>query len=383
MMTWDSPVGAVFQLDQAKGLSKIGYRVAILSPAPATMFAYLKNFFSSKVSTQIVVDEMVENVQILRTEKNFILPARYFERAYAKTFVKDGMILWRNYISKAGTPDVVHLHNAWCAGLLAFALRELGYKGKIVLTEHDSIAVAVVPSSFKHEQLKAVYNACNVILTVSNYLKRKVVDDYGLDHRKIRVVANCIDDTFLKVESDCERRQSNQLCLVTVGNLIPIKAHAILIEAFEIAYQKNNNIYLEIIGAGPLAKQLALQVRQLSCRDHIQLLGYKNRIQIAERFKESNLFILPSQRETFGVVLIEAMCFGLPCIAFKGSGPDDIITPENGILVDSQDANSLAQAILSMANNLQQYDSDRIIQETKRKYSDVHIAEQLQEIYQL
>lgn len=382
MMTWDSPVGAVFQLDQAKALSKLGNKVAIISPAPTTLLAKLRGILELNFSAKVVPDEIIENVRILRTTKQIFYPARFSEKKYVTSFVKEGLRLWQNYIAMMGEPDVVHVHNGWCAGLLAIELKKNGYRGKIVLTEHDSSTGVVPFSSYRKRQLQQAYSACDNVLAVSSYLKNRMVEYFGLGNKQITIVANCIDVNILNIEQKTVQKRNELKTITTVGSLIPRKAHQLLIEAFSIALSKNDNLRLNIIGKGPLEDSLIHLINKLKCGDYIQLMGHKDRRDIGLVFMKSDMFVLPSQRETFGVVLIEALSFGLPCIAFKGSGPDDIITPENGILVENQNPESLAMAILEMIDNLGRYDSERIKQDTLHRFSDVGVGEQLQDIYQ-
>jgi glycosyltransferase involved in cell wall biosynthesis len=93
----------------------------------------------------------------------------------------------------------------------------------------------------------------------------------------------------------------------------------------------------------------------LGIRDRVEFLGVLSREQVLEQFQASDAYVLSSDFETFGVVLIEAMAMGKPVIATDCGGPKEIVDDQNGMLVPVDDVAALADALLSMVDRAQQY----------------------------
>jgi len=91
---------------------------------------------------------------------------------------------------------------------------------------------------------------------------------------------------------------------------------------------------------------------------------------VADIIRDHDALVLSSQVETFGVVLIEAMSAGLPVIATKCGGPESIVLPETGMLVESNDKNKLFNAMRIMIENYDNYDSKIIRQIAINTYGD-------------
>ncbi len=159
-------------------------------------------------------------------------------------------------------------------------------------------------------------------ITVSDALKKEFMA-LGVPENKIITIHNCLDISRIKALSKEDAREKLALPLDafifgTLGRLVRGKGHSMLIEAF-----KNINIpaHLVIIGTGPLEKTL---------REHITALGLGNRVSLitdpaiahkgAHNLKALDIFVFPSLREAFGLVLLEAAYAGLPIIASDAGG---------------------------------------------------------------
>ena len=97
--------------------------------------------------------------------------------------------------------------------------------------------------------------------------------------------------------------------------------------------------------------------------------------------QQCDCFVLPSRYETFGVVYIEAMACGKPVIAVKNGGPDDFVNDFNGILIESEDIEALADAMNYIALNYKHYDSYEISGYVRNQFSEETIAKKLETVY--
>ena len=124
------------------------------------------------------------------------------------------------------------------------------------------------------------------------------------------------------------------------------------------------------------------KINTYNLQDNIILLGKKSKEDIVPLLQQSDLFILPSRSETFGVAYIEAMACGLPIIATDCGGPRDIVTPENGLLIPNEDTCALADAILYMVRNINKYNRKAIAEDCQARFSSEVIAKQLTQIFE-
>ena len=104
------------------------------------------------------------------------------------------------------------------------------------------------------------------------------------------------------------------------------------------------------------------------------------REEISPLIQQSKVFILTSRYETFGIVYIEAMATGTPVIATRCGGPEDIVTSENGILVNVDDVDETANAMRKMMVKYTKYDKKMISENAIKLYSQETIGNQIQSI---
>ena len=140
--------------------------------------------------------------------------------------------------------------------------------------------------------------------------------------------------------------------ILSVGRLVPEKDFPLLINAMAIVNQQNPNVHLTIIGDGVEKGQLQKQIKDLHLEKTISLTGWLPQEQIAKYYYQSSLFALTSHDEAFGLVLAEAMSYGVPCIALaRASGACAQITKDTGILINSSDPSTIAKNILQSLSN--------------------------------
>jgi N-acetylglucosaminyldiphosphoundecaprenol N-acetyl-beta-D-mannosaminyltransferase len=174
--------------------------------------------------------------------------------------------------------------------------------------------------------------------------------------------------------SQIPKRKStlNTKNLISVGRFVPEKDYPTLVEVMSKVHAEDPKIHLALIGDGsekPLIKQLIKAKNLSSC---ITLTGWLSQDQIAKYYYDSSIFVMTSKTEAFGLVLAEAMSYGLPCIAFdRASGARAQINSKNGFLIHNTDTTKMAETILSVLNDKNQLKAIQTIinQEIEQKYS--------------
>src|SRR5699024_6226829 len=126
-----------------------------------------------------------------------------------------------------------------------------------------------------------------------------------------------------------------------MGRLVESKRIDFLIKAFSDIFMDNKNIYLNIIGDGPLFSKIKNQIQNLRMEERIKMHGFLSREKTAHILKKSHVFVSASILETFGVPFIEALACGKPVIGIKNGPIDKYINDSNGILFEQDDINDL------------------------------------------
>jgi glycosyltransferase involved in cell wall biosynthesis len=182
---------------------------------------------------------------------------------------------------------------------------------------------------------------------------------YGVPEEKILISHMTVDTARLRATvtpSRCEFRKvhgipDDQVLMLFVGRLVEQKAIDTLLAAFELAASRNPNVGLAIVGDGPERSLVEAASRRFPGR--IWFPGRENQQGVVSWMRSSDVFVLPSRREPWGLVVNEAMVCGLPVIVSDACGcVDDLVVPEqNGYVVPVDDIENLARAMTALAND--------------------------------
>jgi glycosyltransferase involved in cell wall biosynthesis len=179
-----------------------------------------------------------------------------------------------------------------------------------------------------------------------------------------------------------EHSLNGHFTFVAVGSLIQRKGYDILIEAFRQSGLSQSGCKVIIVGAGQEHDNLKSQIQRANLKNSVLLTGRKSKEEILSILAKSHAFVLSSRAETFGVVCIEALSQGLPCIATICGGPEEFIDDNNGLLIQVNDIATLATAMKTMYENYTHYDCAAIAADTRCRFGPQTIAKQLTEIFE-
>jgi glycosyltransferase involved in cell wall biosynthesis len=221
--------------------------------------------------------------------------------------------------------------------------------------------------------LAFTHSACLVL--VSESLRKGIVALVPAASRRIRVIPNMIrEDQFIPPSVP---RKTDPFVFLWAGRLEHVKGVDLLLEAVKkLSGLTDRQFSVRLAGKGPLRSDLEKQAAALEVDHRVSFLGRLSREEMLEEFQGTNCFVLPSRYEAFGVVLIEAMATGLPVIATRSGGPDSIVTEENGLLIEREDAVELAEAMLHMMDHANEYPAGLIRSRTLERYGDASVMEQ-------
>jgi glycosyltransferase involved in cell wall biosynthesis len=224
-----------------------------------------------------------------------------------------------------------------------------------------------------------VYRSASRVICISDKVARRVCEG-AAGPVKNTVIYNGVDIQMFSPSSSA----SATTAILSVGNLISIKGHALLLRALGAVLPSYPHISCEIIGDGPEHGRLAMLARDCNIAEQVSFLGRQSRAQVAEAMRRCAIFALPSRYEGLGCVYLEAMAAEKPVIACRGQGIDEIIRHgRNGWLVEPDNLPELIDAlsILLRDQPLRRRIGDAARRTILRDLTSTHQANKLSALY--
>jgi glycosyltransferase involved in cell wall biosynthesis len=198
--------------------------------------------------------------------------------------------------------------------------------------------------------LKRIWTDASALVACSEGLKRRSLR--FLSSANIDIIPNGVDLERFHPASNSEL--SNEVKLLTVGRLSVTKRFEMLVDAIEILSKQGRNVHLTISGGGGLFDELKNLVEQKKLTNIINLTGRIETEKIPDIYRQHNIFVSASMQEGMSNAMLEAMASGLPIITTKCEGVEELIS-DNGVVVETDSAESLAEAVIRLAGNQQRY----------------------------
>jgi glycosyltransferase involved in cell wall biosynthesis len=281
--------------------------------------------------------------------------------------------------------DLIHAHAPLPCGHAALLLSvELGVPYVVSVHGLDAFSTKQVSGragEWCRRISQRVYRSSRRVICISERVREQVLEGAGNSCRT-SVVYNGVDPELFPpgTESTDERP-----IILSVGNLIPIKGHDLLIRAVASLAAEFPTLTLEIIGDGPERGRLQALAQQLHIGDRVRFLGRRSRQQVASAMQQCTLFALPSRYEGLGCVYLEAMASGKPVIGCRGQGIEEVVEHgTNGWLVGPDDVKELRDALSTLLSNtaLRRFVASQARQTILDEFTLTHQADHLRRIYQ-
>jgi glycosyltransferase involved in cell wall biosynthesis len=253
-----------------------------------------------------------------------------------------GLKLFEQYVRRHGRPDLLHVQSALWAGAAALELRR-HHGVPYLITEHSSAYARGLIGRRAAARLRAILAGAAGLFAVSYALAREMAP-YVAD-RPIEIVPNMVDTNFFSMPPTGGREPPPPFRLLTVAWLKPLKGIDVLLRAFAAAFARRPEVMLEIGGDGGERAALEALARELAIAEQVRFLGALSPAEVRDALHRAHHFVLPSLTESFGLVLAEAMATGLPVIATRCGGPEEVIEQGTGRLVPPGNVTALAEAL--------------------------------------
>ena len=283
--------------------------------------------------------------------------------------------------------DVLHVHyaipHAYAAYMAKKILNENGYEIPIVTTLHGTDITLVGNHPFYKPAVTFSINKSDIVTCVSKSLMEDTRQFFGIE-REIKVIPNFIDiDKYSALHNTCEKNviaQGDEKIIVHISNFRPLKRIIDVIKIFEKINSKINSKLIRV-GDGPEKKKAQDYLRKNNLKNRVIFVGKTN--EVDQILCSSDLFLLPSEKESFGLAALEAMALKVPVVSTNTGGlPELNINGNSGYTSDIGDIDSMASnaiKILSDKSLKKKYRSQAF--ENAKKYDIKKIIPLYEKVY--
>ncbi|AIY83148.1 glycosyl transferases group 1 family protein [Clostridium baratii str. Sullivan] len=332
---------------------------------------------SSKNSKFIISPIFLEGKNLLEKFKNCS------ERAL---FYKHNEILYYDLIDKINVInyECVHAHSLFSNGYLAYKLRKnYGLEYIVAVRNTDINYFFKYMKHLKKVGIEIMKNAKKIIFiskSYKEYVLNNILNEKNREllNEKMIVIPNGIDDYWLYNSYNSKSKNiGKKINMIQVGRLNKNKNILTSIKVCDNLKAKGMNINLKIIGEGPIKTKLE---KKIINKNYIKIIGNLSKEKLKDEYDGSHIFIMPSKKETFGLVYPEAMSRGLPVIYTRNQGFDKFF--EEGYIGFSAKYNDeleIEKNILMIIDNYSEMSKNAI--EKSRDFDWSKIAKIYKEIY--
>ncbi len=291
-------------------------------------------------------------------------------------------------VARAEKLDLLHVHYAIPHSISAILARE-SIKQKMyvpVITTLHGTDITLVGADRSYLPItKYGLQQSDGVTAVSRFLKQATIETFDFD--EIEVIPNFICPTFYQRNLDLPLRQkyspNGEKLLVHVSNFRPVKRPQDCIEIIAKVREKGGDVRLLMVGDGPERSACEYLAKQLGARDFVKFVG--KRANIADYLAIADVFLLPSESESFGLAALEAQACEVPVIASRIGGiPEVVSDKETGFLSDIGDTEKMSEDVLKLINNeeMRQEFGKKAREQAVSRYSATEIIPQYLKYYE-
>lgn len=241
--------------------------------------------------------------------------------------------------------DIIHSHD-WLTYPAGIHAKQVSGKPLVIhvhATDFDRSRGNVNPTVFGIEK-DGMTNADHII-TVSNLTRQTVIEKYGIDPAKVTTVHNAVEPLSDELKNVQVPKMKEKI-VTFLGRITMQKGPEYFVEAAAKVLQKVHNVRFVMAGSGDMMEKMIDLAAQKDIADRFHFPGFQKGKQVYEMLKASDVYIMPSVSEPFGISPLEAMQMGVPSIISKQSGCAEILN--HVIKIDFWDIDAMADAIYSI-----------------------------------
>jgi glycosyltransferase involved in cell wall biosynthesis len=243
--------------------------------------------------------------------------------------------------------DIIHAHD-WLAYPAGIAAMEVSGKPLVIhvhATDFDRSGGNVNPDVYRIE--KNGMDAAAKIITVSNLTRDIVINRYHIDPAKVETVYNAVEPVAIS-EHMIMRKGFDEKVVTFLGRITMQKGPEYFIEAANKVLKKMDNVRFVMAGSGDMMERMMRRAAALKITDRFHFTGFLRGADVFSMLYMSDVYIMPSVSEPFGISPLEAMQSNVPVIISKQSGVAEILT--HAVKTDFWDIDAMADAIYGILN---------------------------------
>ncbi len=243
--------------------------------------------------------------------------------------------------------DIIHAHD-WLTYPAGIAAKYISGKPLVVhmhATEYDRSGENVNHSVFEIEK-KGMMEADRVI-TVSNLTRKTVIEKYGINPEKIVTIYNAVEPTD-KSHLESINKAVPEKVVTFLGRITFQKGPDYFVEAAKKVIDKDSNVRFVMAGTGDMMNKMVKRVAELKIGTKFHFTGFLRGPDVDRMLAQSDVFVMPSVSEPFGIVPLEAMRSNVPVVISRQSGVAEIL--KHALKVDFWDVDAMADCIYGLIN---------------------------------
>jgi glycosyltransferase involved in cell wall biosynthesis len=359
--------GSFFR-EQSLGVYKQGCNVGVIFPHLKSLRGFNKIRILPKIEFEY--DEGIKTFRMLWN--NWFPKITFLQIFFFKIL---GLILFKRYAKKFGKPDLIHCHSVVMAGWLAEKISDK-HNIPFVITEHNSLFFEGYHKQL-YSKVSEICNKASMCFAVSSDYSKKLVkiipnSPNWISHN------NIVKSDFLTTKID--KKNKEPFVFLSIANLAKHKNVPLILKSFKKFNLEHPKSLLKIVGVGPEASSLNRLKDRLQIKN-VSFLGTKTRKEIVEEFNRSNVFILGTTYETFGVVLVESIAMGVPVIVTDCGGSDDIMNRQVGRVTKQNDVEDMYNSMIEIYKKYNGFKPERLREQAKSNFSESILSKKLINYY--
>ena len=243
-----------------------------------------------------------------------------------------------------GQFDLIHAHD-WLTYYAGIAAKRVSGKPLVVhmhATEFDRSGERINKEVYAIE--RAGMEAADRVVAVSNLTRRIVIDKYGIPPEKVVTVHTAV--RFGSKETEEEKRAVDDKIVTFLGRITYQKGPDYFVEAAAKVLKRMSGVRFVMAGSGDMLNHIVRRVAKLGIADRFHFPGFLKGDEVQKMFALSDVYVMPSVSEPFGISPLEAMRSNVPVIISKQSGVAEVL--DYAIKVDYWDVDALADAIYGL-----------------------------------
>ena len=252
--------------------------------------------------------------------------------------------------------DVIHAHD-WLTYMAGIAAKRVSGKPLVIhvhATEFDRTGENVNTRVFDIERRGML--AADRIITVSNYTRDIVIHRYGIPAEKVHTVYNAVEPSAGEPVAPAQPTVATRVkrgkavpkrkIVTFLGRVTYQKGPEYFVEAARLILQRDPSVHFVMAGSGDMFNRIVERVAALQLGSHFHFAGFLKGPEVDRMFRMSDVYVMPSVSEPFGISPLEAMRSNVPVVISKQSGVSEIL--EHALKIDFWDVDAMADAIYGL-----------------------------------